>query len=210
MSVTRRRWIGATLAGGLGLAGALLARKKAKKVARLRPPGALPEDEFQRACARCFKCGDACPNKCIQYQPPEDGPKRAFTPYIEPRKQACTLCGECAKVCPTGALQRFESSREGWLAGVDMGMARVNQGMCLSYNGRTCGACYRACPLAGQALRVGLYETPIVDPAQCVGCGLCEKSCLHVPQAIRVIPREQLTSRVERRREAEFGEGVAS
>jgi NAD-dependent dihydropyrimidine dehydrogenase PreA subunit len=95
-------------------------------------------------------------------------------------------------VCPTGALRPFEPTREGWLASVDMGVARVNKEMCFSFNGRACGACYRACPLQGQAMTFGLYETPIVDPAQCVGCGLCEQACLHLPQAIRVIPAAQI------------------
>ena len=69
-----------------------------------------------------------------------------------------------------------------------MGTARVNKEMCFSFHGRTCGACYRACPLAGTAMKIGLYETPLVQPESCVGCGLCEQACLHLPQAIRVIP----------------------
>ena len=36
-------------------------------------------------------------------------------------------------------------------------------------------------------------ETPHVDPEYCVGCGLCEQACLHLPQAIRVVPRTKLT-----------------
>ncbi len=78
------------------------------------------------------------------------------------------------------------------MASVDMGTAHVNQSMCYSYHGRTCGACYRSCPLAGEAMTIGLMETPHVHPDKCVGCGLCEQSCLHLPQAIRVIPRENL------------------
>ena len=154
----------------------------------LRPPGALPEESFASACVGCFRCGNACPNDCIQFFGPEAGFDKAFTPFVKARERGCILCGDCADVCPTGALQPFDASREGWLASVDMGTARVNEAMCYSYNGRTCGACYQACPLAGQALRIGLYETPILNPAECVGCGLCEQACLHLPQAIRVIP----------------------
>jgi NAD-dependent dihydropyrimidine dehydrogenase PreA subunit len=116
-----------------------------------------------------------------------------FTPYIAARARGCTLCGECARVCPTGALKPFAVTPAGWLAGVNMGTARVNKAMCYSFHGRTCGACYRACPLAGTAMKIGLYETPLVQPESCVGCGLCEQACLHLPQAIRVIPREAAT-----------------
>lgn len=142
------------------------------------------------SCARCFNCGNACPNGCIQYTGFESGLEEAFTPYIVARERACILCGECAEVCPTGALQPFEATREGWSASVDMGLARVNEAMCYSFNGRTCGACYRACPLAGNAMKIGVFETPHVQPDNCVGCGLCEQACLHLPQAIRVIPRQ--------------------
>lgn len=194
MGVTRRSLLGASIAGALGVAGAVTGTNKKKRPANhLRPPGALPEGEFESACARCFKCGSACPNGCIKYYKLEAGLGQAFTPYIQARERGCTLCGECTKVCPTGALKEFEPDREGWVAGVAMGTARVNEGLCYSFAGRTCGACYRACPLAGQALKIGVFETPHIDPEYCVGCGLCEQACLHLPQAIRVIPAERLT-----------------
>ena len=48
--------------------------------------------------------------------------------------------------------------------------------------------CYRACPLPGEAMTLGLYETPIVHSEHCVGCGLCEQACVQMPQAIRIVP----------------------
>ncbi len=188
--IGRRSFIGAAISvamGGLGLL--FRRRRRAGTQFRLRPPGALEEEDFLSACTRCFKCGNACPNGCIQFSGLEDGLENAFTPYIVARERACILCGECADVCPTGALLPFAATREGWAESVDMGLARVNEAMCFSFNGRTCGACYRACPLAGSAMKIGIFETPLVQPENCVGCGLCEQSCLHLPQAIRVIPR---------------------
>jgi ferredoxin-type protein NapG len=73
------------------------------------------------------------------------------------------------------------------LSGVDMGHARVDESLCLSYQGKTCGVCYRACPLPDVAIYVGRLEQPHVTD-NCVGCGLCERSCIQMPQAIRVFP----------------------
>ncbi len=188
-STARRGFLGALVAGGMALfAGVFGGRARVVAGLRLRPPGALPEADFLSACARCFKCGNACPNGCIKYSGLESGLSGAFTPYIQARDRGCTLCGECGKACPTGALKPFEPNRESWVVSVDMGKARVNKEMCFSFHGRTCGACYRACPLAGTAMKIGVFETPLVQLDGCVGCGLCEQACLHLPQAIRVIP----------------------
>ena len=157
----------------------------------LRPPGALAEDDFLDTCTRCFKCANACPNDCIKVHGLQAGLSKAFTPYIKARERGCILCGECADACPTGALKPFIATRDGWTAGVAMGTARVNKSMCYSYHGRTCGACYQACPLAGKAIKIGVFETPHVQIEHCVGCGLCEQACLHLPQAIRVLPNKK-------------------
>ena len=186
----RRRFFGALIAGAMSLLALKVDRAKSRMRSgfALRPPGALAEEQFLDTCTRCFKCMNVCPNRCIKVHGASAGIDYMFTPYIRARERGCTLCGECAEVCPTGALESFAPGPQGWLAGVKMGTARVNKEMCFSFHGRTCGACYRACPLAGTAMKIGLYETPLVQPEHCVGCGLCEQACLHLPQAIRVIP----------------------
>lgn len=191
-SAGRRGFLGAIVASAIsGASVAFAGRRRSPGKVTLRPPGALPEGEFEDACVRCFRCSNACPNQCIDFHGFGAGLDQLFTPYIHARTRGCILCGECAKACPTGALKPFQITEEGWLASVDMGTARVNEDNCYSYHGRTCGACYRACPLAGQAMTIGLYETPIVHEEACVGCGLCEQACLHLPQAIRVVPRSR-------------------
>ena len=154
----------------------------------LRPPGALGEDEFSARCIRCNQCGEACPNRSIQFFDAEMGLAGYGTPYIVPREQACILCMKCGEICPTDAIQPIKRSAEEILGKVNMGQARVDESLCLSYQGKSCGVCYRACPLADIAITVGWMEQPKVTGA-CVGCGLCERSCIQIPQAIRIIPR---------------------
>ncbi len=153
----------------------------------LRPPGALDEDNFVGRCIRCGQCGEACPNRCIKFFGMQNGITSYNTPYITPREQACILCMKCGEVCPTGAIKKITREAEDILENVKMGKARVDKSLCLSYQGKSCGVCYRACPLQDIAITVGWMEQPHVQEA-CVGCGLCERSCIQIPQAIRVIP----------------------
>lgn len=153
----------------------------------LRPPGALPETEFLSHCINCGQCGEICPNRTIKYFGMENSWATLDTPYITPREKACILCMKCGDVCPTGAIQPVKRTARAILDGVSMGRARVNESLCLSFQGKSCGVCYRACPLPDIAITVGFMEQPHVTD-QCVGCGLCERSCIQMPQAIRIIP----------------------
>ena len=162
----------------------------------MRPPGALDEEDFLKRCIRCMRCVDACPNHAILALDDKYGKARKGTPYIKPRRQACMLCNrmegdhlKCTGICPTGALQPVKKTVEDITAKVDMGKAEIDKVLCYSYNNWSCGACFRACPLAGKAMTLGLWEKPEVNTENCIGCGACERACIRYPQAVRVKPR---------------------
>ena len=161
----------------------------------LRPPGALPEDEFAGRCIRCMRCVGACPNNAILSLDDSFGRQHLNTPAIKARRTACMLCNriegeylKCTQACPSGALRLIRNTPDEIREKVSMGTAQIDLDLCYSYNNWTCGACASACPLQGTALTLGMWERPEVNAEACLGCGLCERSCIRYPQAIRVKP----------------------
>jgi MauM/NapG family ferredoxin protein len=199
--VSRREFLKNAAATGAALAAAAaLLRPAAAETGVIRPPGAVERDEFLSRCIRCGRCGDACPSQAIMMFTEANGEKFSLkpgpgddgTPIIFPRQQACNLCQKvggdylrCTEVCPTGALTKLLKSEV--TTKVKMGRAKLDKTLCYSYNDRCCGVCLRACPFPGKALKSAHHEMPVVDPAFCVGCGLCERSCIRYPQAITVV-----------------------
>lgn len=75
-------------------------------VKRLRPPGALKEQEFLASCIKCGQCVQVCPVNAIKLADLDEG-FGVGSPYIDARTQACDFsCDglQCVLACPTGAL----------------------------------------------------------------------------------------------------------
>lgn len=149
----------------------------------LRPPGALPEDDFVKACSKCGLCVQACPVKCIVI----DSEARVGDgfPYIVPTLAPCVVCEDlaCMKACPSGALKLVEKTQ------IRMGLAVVDHGACLRSHGEDCRLCVEACPLGAAAITVSeISGRVLVKTNGCVGCGGCEHACPTDPSAVTVAP----------------------
>lgn len=168
----------------------------------LRPPGALEEKKFLGACVKCGKCAQACPYNAVRMAGAEHGVSIG-TPYIIAREEPCQLCPDlpCAKACPSGALDKRLDDIEQVRMGTAVIVDREN---CLSLRGLRCEVCYRNCPLIDKAItiearhneRTGMHSImePVVHRAKCVGCGICEKSCVRekpVIVVLRVLPLQK-------------------
>ncbi|RMH05456.1 MAG: hypothetical protein D6702_00220 [Planctomycetota bacterium] len=150
---------------------------------RLRPPGAVAEEDFLRRCTACDDCLTACPAACIVRVPP--GRPDAGTPVIRPDRRACVLCADfaCAAACGAGALQTPTTP-----AAAGIGTARLEPALCLSWTGATCDTCVAVCPVEPKAVEFDLERHPVVAADRCPGCGLCEERCPALPRAIRIEP----------------------
>ena len=180
----------------------------------LRPPGAIEEDKFLKACIKCGLCVEACPYDTLKLSTPADK-KVTGTPYFEAREIPCYMCTDipCVPVCPTEALDEKSllSMAEDNTQKLDvnksrMGLAVVNKESCIAFWGIQCDACYRACPLLDEAITIEYEQNertgkhaflkPVVNGEICTGCGICEHACVTEIPAIKVLPINVATGKV--------------
>lgn len=194
--------------------GEMLENAKASPLT-LRPPAALPEKKFIKACTKCGICVEACPYDTLKLA--QDGENRVVgTPFFEPREIPCYMCTDipCVPVCPSGALDanlvsklnKENNKNELDINMSDMGIAVIHKESCIAFWGIQCDACYRACPLMDEAIylnyekneRTGkhAYLKPVVNGDKCTGCGLCEHACITEKSAIMILPRDIATGKV--------------
>lgn len=198
----RRRFLRDAVRGAGGLAGLALLmglqqkQSQARDGLALRPPGALPDGEFERACIRCGQCVQACPYDTLKLATLLS-PLAAGTPYFVARQIPCEMCEDipCVVECPSGALDPA-------LTDIDdarMGLAvLLDQENCLNWQGLRCDVCYRVCPQIDKAItletsrneRTGRHARfiPTVHSSACTGCGKCEEACVLDEAAIKVLP----------------------
>ncbi|MGB0989307.1 ferredoxin-type protein NapG [Arcobacter sp. F155] len=213
VSDRRRFFLNIARAFGLATLGALTWSAYVDEVTAsqltLRPPAALDEEDFLKTCIKCGMCVEACPYDTLKLAKPGDN-KPLGTPYFTPRDIPCYMCPDipCVPVCPTDALDITKVSKNNKLDinMADMGVAVVDSKNCIAFWGIQCDACYRACPILGEAITIEYtknertgkhaFMKPVVNSDYCTGCGLCEKACVTEKAAIFVLPREVALGKV--------------
>jgi len=192
----------AMLTGSGGLLWGNVAKSAQSAELVLRPPGALDENLFAKACIKCGQCVEACPYDTLKLATIDDE-KGLGTPFFEPRNIPCYLCTNypCIEVCPSDALNLEQIKTEESKPNIEnarMGLAVVHRESCIAFSGIQCDACYRACPLMGKAIVLkkdkntftGKHAnlTPLINSEYCTGCGICEQVCVTEKPAIFVLP----------------------
>ncbi len=143
----------------------------------LRPPGALAEADFLKACEPfCNACRDVCPRNAIFQD--------AFGfPVIQPEASPCVMCFDvpCTQVCPTDALTPLHSPHA-----IRLGTAVIELTVCTAFQGSGCTTCYTSCPIPGQAIEL-VEGLPQIIAEGCTGCGACVYDC-PTPTALHIRP----------------------
>ena len=154
----------------------------------IRPPGAIPEEQFLQKCIKCGECMKVCPTNALQPALSEAGPQGIWTPMLVPKIGYCEYyCSLCSQVCPTGAIKELAVKEK---ISVKIGLAWVNKNRCLPWAmGIPCIVCEEHCPTSPKAIKLiktevrlpdGTVKTPaapFIDTKLCIGCGICENKC---------------------------------
>lgn len=180
---------------GVGL-GMYAKQTQALPAQAIRPPGALPEEQFLASCTRCGLCVRDCPYDTLKLAELGDTVPTG-TPYFTARDVPCEMCEDipCVAACPTGALDPALKNIDDARMGIAV---LIDHETCLNYLGLRCDVCYRICPLIDEAItlerhhntRTGKHAMylPTVHSEICTGCGKCEEVCVLEDTAIKVLP----------------------
>jgi polyferredoxin len=130
----------------------------------IRPPGALPEEEFLKRCIKCGQCMRVCPTNIIHPAGFEAGLEGVWTPILNYRAgtSGCQLnCMACGHLCPTAAIRPVTLDEKKGLGAFEtsgpirVGTAFVDHGRCLPWAmDRPCIVCQENCPVSPKAIFV--------------------------------------------------------
>jgi len=156
----------------------------------IRPPGALPEDEFLAQCIRCEECIRICASNgaCLQPGAIQSSLLQLWAPLAVMREGYCEYnCNLCTQVCPTQALRPLTLAEK---QTDTIGLAVFDKNSCIPYKqNKDCLVCEEHCPTPQKAIKFQIKEVihtdgsrkkvkfPYVDETLCIGCGICEYKC---------------------------------
>jgi MauM/NapG family ferredoxin protein len=159
----------------------------------LRPPGALPEEDFLATCIRCGSCLRICVTHTLQASGMENGLIHWGTPIHNMRVAGCEQqCNLCGKICPTGAIRDLPLIER---QHAKIGTAVIIRETCVAWaKNRLCLLCDEACPYNAIVFQpVEGHKRPFVDESRCNGCGMCEAVCpVNGEAAIVVYPTGEI------------------
>ncbi|MFZ5775455.1 MAG: ferredoxin-type protein NapF [Thermodesulfobacteriota bacterium] len=138
----------------------------------IRPPWAIPEQDFLTRCTRCGTCIPLCPQGILQ------GDLLGY-PVVDFTRGGCTFCGVCRDSClPQALIARLHTPAWAYKAIIDSS--------CLNNRGIPCRVCGEHCDTDAivfrPASRCSMLPELIHD--RCNGCGACISPC--PTQAIRM------------------------
>ena len=172
----------------------------------LRPPGAIKDDTFYKACIKCGACVSACPTKAVTLLDLSWDLKNIGTPVVDITNGGCIAWGEpcllCIDACPTDVLSEVKDIKK-----EKIGIATIIEKECVN-----CMVCFMRCPYKGVVLfpnpenpenpykkenniptKLKLKTSPLkpyIVEDKCIGCGLCAHYC--PPRCIDMTPISEI------------------
>jgi len=163
-NLPRRQFLTATISGAavipmLRVSGSLGSNWNP---AIVRPPGALPENDFLSRCIKCGQCMRICPTNVIHPAGLEGGFEGLWTPALNFRigTSGCQFnCIACGHLCPSAAIrpisldERLGRNRFADQGPIKIGTAFIDRGRCLPWAmDRPCIVCQENCPVSPKAI----------------------------------------------------------
>lgn len=148
---SRRMALSALAIGAVGVA------SQPEPTTRLRPPGALGEQQFIARCLRCGQCIAICPGNVLQPVSLLHGLDNYLTPTLNFNMGSCRIdCNACGQACPSAAITPFSKAMRLGLDGshpIRLGLAAIDKNTCLPWAfNRPCLVCEENCPVSPKAI----------------------------------------------------------